>query len=82
MLDNLQERLQEKDYQIYLRGEGKSRFLFIKGNLTSVEVSEDGTDLWIEFWTTSDETLDDSPAMEKTYKTVEEALEAISSWVR
>lgn len=82
MLNELQKQLQEKDYQFYLRGEGKSRFLFVKGDQTSAEISEDGTNLWIEFWTTSDEELNDPPSMEKTCKTVEEALEAIFSWVR
>ena len=82
MLKELKKVLLEKRYQVSSRGAGKSRFLFVKGDRTSAEISEDNMTLWVEFWETSDEEVDDTPVKDKTCKTLNEAIEVISDWIR
>jgi len=82
MLEEIKKVLLDKRYQVYPRGEGKSRFLFVKGARTSAEISEDDDTLWVEFWASSNEENDDAPVKSKTCKTVNETIKAVCAWIR
>jgi hypothetical protein len=78
-------KLLEKDgFSVKRTGKNwdKSSFLYIKGNVSSAEVSPDNNGLWIEFWDSVDEESYDDSVKETTCLTVEDAYKVLISWLK
>jgi hypothetical protein len=81
ILEQLQETVRPLVETVSLRGEGCSSFLFIESKGRAIEASRTGNQWWLEFWDIPSGD-DAAPAKELTLDTNEEALEAITDWLR
>jgi hypothetical protein len=78
-------KLLEKDgFSVIKKGKDRdnSSFLYIKGNVSSAEVSPDNNGLWIEFWESVDEESYDDSVKETTCLTVEDAYKVLIAWLK
>ena len=82
MLIELKKLLKKNGFSFTQKGEGKSIFLYIKGNSASAEVSPDSNGLWIELWESIDEQSYDEPVKKITCTTVEDAYQVLSSRIK
>jgi hypothetical protein len=64
-----------------IRGTGKACFVFAKSATRAVEVSLDGSTLWIEFWGNADEESDDAPVKEIHFEEAESAFASVKAWL-
>jgi hypothetical protein len=65
--------------KVGLRGQECSSFLFFESKGRAIEASQNESQWWLEFWNKKD---DATPAKELTLDTNQEALAAITDWLR
>ena len=82
MLDNLAKILESKNLGVSYRGVDAARFLYVTSPERAIEASEDGDQLCIEFWESSDEDADDPSVKECICETVAKAVIEIETWLR
>lgn len=79
-LTEIQAELTEQFEKVLLKGHGASSFVYILNKGRAVEVSEENSGYWLEFWEKSDDE-DAAPVQEMTLDRPEQVLREIRQWL-
>ncbi|MHC4745129.1 MAG: hypothetical protein ACYS8Z_24700 [Planctomycetota bacterium] len=82
MLIELKKLLEEHPFSISQRGDENARFLFVKSEVRSGEVSLHDGEFWIELWESADEEADDEPVEQISCGTADDAYKLLISWLQ